>query len=453
MQFIANALGETGVLWAAVALFALTYVGMLTFGKYRPYIACGSAVLFILLGILPVSGGGGGPTLWTAIDWNVIMVIAGTMGTVIFFIESKMPARMADFLIDKSPNVMWAVILLSVFAGIISAFVDNVATTLMVAPIAVDISKKLNLSPVPMVISIAITSNLEGAATLVGDTTSILLGGAAGMNFNDFFYFKPEGFAHAGLGLFWVNQLALFAATLVLVLVFRKSKQEIHLEEQTKVTDYFPSFLLCATILTLIIVSMLPTEKVFPAIVTEHMNGIICMGYFLIGLVYYFAVKRDKAILKTCHQEMDYFTIFTLIGLFCVVSGLVASGAVELIGGAFAKLGGGNVFVIYTVIVWFSVFISAFVDNIPYVATMLPVVAVISSQLNIAPYVLYFGLLCGATLGGNLTPIGASANVAGLGILRKEGYEVKAGTFMKISVPYTLTAVMVGYVLVWLTWK
>ena len=125
------------------------------------------------------------------------------------------------------------------------------------------------------------------------------------------------------------------------------------------------------------------------------------------------------------------------------------------------SIGSGNLFVIYTLIVWASVFLSAFIDNIPYVAAMLPVASGIAATLSggdpklaaSASLVLYFGLLVGATLGGNLTPIGASANIAGLGILRKEGYEVKAGTFMKISVPFTLAAVVTGYLLVWLLWK
>lgn len=112
----------------------------------------------------------------------------------------------------------------------------------------------------------------------------------------------------------------------------------------------------------------------------------------------------------------------------------------------------GSVFLVYTVVVWMSVLLSAFIDNIPYTATMLSVMPVIAADLCIEPKLLYYGLLCGATLGGNLTPIGASANIAGIGILRKEGYEVKAGTFMKYGVPFTLAAVITGYLLIWLIW-
>jgi len=123
----------------ALIIFILTYVLLLSFAKYRHFIALSSAALFIILGILPIS------KVMSAIDWNVLLMIIGTMGVVNLFIESKMPSLLADKIIDKTPNVKWATVFLALFAGIISAFVDNVATVLMVAPIAVTISKKLNI--------------------------------------------------------------------------------------------------------------------------------------------------------------------------------------------------------------------------------------------------------------------------------------------------------------------
>lgn len=152
----------------AIVLFALTYVLMLIFSKYRPYIALGSALIFIVSGMLPLK------EIVPSLDFNVVLMIAGTMGLVALFIESKMPALLADIIMEKVPNVQIAVVALALFAGIISAFVDNVATVLMVAPVALEICKKLNLNPVPFIISIAVSSNLQGAATLVGDTTAIL---------------------------------------------------------------------------------------------------------------------------------------------------------------------------------------------------------------------------------------------------------------------------------------
>lgn len=414
----------------ALVLFAVTYVLLLALPKWRAYIAAYVGFLFMCLGILPWEN------FASAIDWNVLMIIAGTMGIVALFIESKMPALLADLLISKMPNVKWAVIALSLFAGLISAFVDNVATVLMVAPIALSISKKLKISPVPGIIAIAVASNLEGAATLVGDTTSIMLGSEAGMTFTDFFVMDGK------LGMFWIVQIAAVAATLYLLVLFRKDKQKIEHSERTEVKDFFPSFLLIAMLALLIGVSFIKEKPDVTA-------GIICMGLMGVGLVYTVIRRRNFTGVKETVKEIDFKTLLLLSGIFMIIGGLDAVGIINDISDLLVKASGGNVFALYSLLVWASVVISAFIDNIPYVATMLPVVTGIAATLGINPMVLYLGLLSGATLGGNLTPIGASANITAVGILRKEGYEVKTWQFMKISVPFTLIAVAVGYGLVW----
>lgn len=424
----------------ALVIFGLTYAGLLFFPNYRAYIALGSAAIFVIAGIVPVT------EVISSVDWNVIMMIAGTMGIVYLFIESKMPALLADLIIDRMPNVKWAIIALSLFAGIVSAFVDNVATVLMVAPVAVTIAKKLKISPVNAIIAIAISSNLQGAATLVGDTTSILLGGHAGMNFLDFFVYRGKP------GLFWVVQLGALVSTVVLLRLFRNDKAPISMEEKTTVEDFVPTFLLVGTVLLLIIASLMPKDWMSPFVVS-HINGLICIGVMLVGFVYDIVATKNSRRVRTAIMEIDYFTLLLLAGLFIVISGISRAGVIDEISKLFVRIAGNNPFVIYTLIVWVSVVLSAFIDNIPYVATMLPVAKGIALQLGIDPTLIYFGLLVGATLGGNLTPIGASANIAGLGILRKEGHDVKAATFMKISVPFTLAAVTTGYLLVWFIWS
>ncbi len=420
----------------ALVLFALTYIGLLVFGRYRAYTALISAALFVGLGILPIG------MVLNAVDWNVILMIAGTMGTVTLFIESRMPARLADMIIEKTPSVKWTIVALSLFAGIISAFVDNVATVLMVAPVALGIARKLKVSPVPSIIAIAISSNLQGAATLVGDTTSILLGGVAHIDFLGFFFLDGK------IGMFWIVEVAAIAATLVLLWMLRKENQPIKVNSREGVEDYFPTVLLVGTIVLLIVASFIP-EGSKPGIT----NGLICVALFAIGLLHRVFIKKDAVSAVRALKEIDYFTLLLLSGLFIVIGGITHAGVVDQISQLFVSISNDNVFLMYTLIVWSSVLLSAFIDNIPYVATMLPVVANIAQMMGISPYLLYFGLLSGATLGGNLTPIGASANIAGLGILRKEGYEVSAGTFMKMSVPFTLVAVTVGYVLIWLIWR
>jgi len=419
----------------ALVMFLTTYVLLLLLPKYRAHIALASAALFVILGILPVN------KVFFSINWNVIMMIAGTMGIVSLFIESKMPSLLADMLIARMPNVKWAIISLAFFAGIISAFIDNVATVLMVAPVALTISKKLGTSPVPSIIAIAISSNLQGAATLVGDTTSILLSGHANLDFLDFFIYRGKP------GMFWIVQFGALASMLVLLWVFRKEKQSIEVKDRIVVEDYFPSLLLLGTIILLILASFIPEENK-PAIT----NGLICVGLLVIGLIREIIRSRNLISLKRTLGEIDYFTLLLLMGLFIVIGGITEAGVVDEISQLFVKVSGNSVFLMYTLLVWASVLFSAFIDNIPYVATMLPVTSGIASLMGVDPTVLYFGLLAGATLGGNITPIGASANITGLGILKKEGYEVGVKEFMKISVPFTLAAVTTGYILVWLIW-
>ena len=414
-----------------ITLFILTYVIMLTLPKYRQYAAAAVAVVMVILGVVsPLEA-------VNAIDWNVIMMLAGTMGTVYLCIESKMPAMVRDMLVNKLKSVKLIFVALALFSGLVSAFIDNVATVLMVAPIALAIAKKFNVSPVNTVLTVAVSSNLQGAATLVGDTTSILLAGYAGMDFMDFFVTDGKP------GMFWVVQAGAVATIPILFWIFRKEKNRIETTEITKVTDFMPTYALLATVISLVIASFIPNK---PALT----NGLICVFFFIAVLRY--EVGRDEPV-ATGHDAVlaiDFDTLLLLSGLFVIIQAVTNVGLIDDISNAFVNIAGDNLFKIYTILVWFSVLVSAFIDNIPYVATMLPVVSGISAQLGLEPTLLYFGLLAGATLGGNITPVGASANIAAGGILKKEGYEISAGQFMRIGVPFTLVAVVAGYVLIWL---
>ena len=416
----------------AILLFAVTYVLMLAFSKYRPYIALASGLVFIVTKMLPAG------QILAAIDFNVLMMIAGTMGLVSLFIESKMPSLLADLVMEKVPNVRWAAVCLSLFAGVISAFVDNVATVLMVAPVALEICKKLKTNPVPFIISIAVSSNLQGAATLVGDTTAIMLGSYADMSFLDFFWYQGKP------SIFFAVELGAILSAVIIYFLFRKEKGAVSKENpRTQVTDYVPSVLLVGTIVLLIAASFIPNKP-------DITNGLICITLMVIGLAYNYSKKKTADAVLAPLKEIDFQTIGLLVGLFLMIGGITNRGVIDAAANLLAKLGGGNIFLLYTVIVWASVLISAFIDNIPYVATMLPVIQGLAATLGMDPSLLYFGLLSGATLGGNCTPIGASANIAGIGILRKDGHEVKNSDFFRIGIPFTLAAIVPAYIYFWL---
>ena len=415
----------------ALLIFIAVYALMLLLPTWRAAAALAAAAAFVLIGIVPVG------EVADAVDWNVLLMLAGTMGTVDLFIRSNMPNRLSDRLVSVLPSVKWLIIALALFAGLVSAFVDNVATVLMLAPVGLAISKKLNISPVQPILAIAVSSNLQGAATLVGDTTSILLAGHMGLDFMDFFVYRGRP------GMFWVVEAGALVTVPVMLVLFRREKGKLRADRLTPVTDYLPTWLLLGTVLSLIAASFIPNKP-------DITNGVICMVFFLVGLLLESRKSKEKSLTADVLKAIDYETLGLLAGLFIVIRGIERVGIIDELSRAISRMGGGSLFWTYTIIVWASVLISAFVDNIPYTATMLPVVGGVAASLGVNQAVLCFGLLTGATLGGNLTPVGASANIAACGILRREGYEVTTGQFVRIGVPFTLAAVLTGYVLVWL---
>ena len=420
-------------MFLALSIFIVMYIFLLALPKYRSYTAVITAVLFIVLGILPVKNA------LTAINYNVIMMLTGTMLIVELFIECDMPSYMAENLLKIVPNVQWAVVLLSLFSGIISAFVDNVATVLMVAPVGIEVCKKIKTNPVPVIISIAVSSNLQGAATLVGDATSILLGSYANLSFNDFFWFNGKP------GICFAVELGALLTIPVILFLFRHEKGKVNEEVTVKITDYTPTYFLIGMIISLIAASQFENKP-------ELTNGFICCGLALILIVIEAIKQKNIKVIPNTIITLDIETLLLLCGLFVVIEGITEAGVIEKIVEIFMNAGGDNVFVMYTLIVFVSVLVSAFIDNIPYVATMLPVVTGIAAMMGISPYLFDFGLLIGATLGGNITPVGASANIAGIGILRKNGYEVKNSDFFRIGIPFTLVAVLSGYLFLWFVW-
>jgi Na+/H+ antiporter NhaD/arsenite permease-like protein len=418
----------------AIILFVLMYVLIIFLPKYRMAAALGTAVLFMILGILPMSAAPG------AVNWNALMMMSGTMVIVDYFIGSGMPAKIADVLLEKSGNVRTVTIYMSLFAGLISAFIDNVATVLIVAPVAVAICRELKISPVPMVLSISVSSNLQGAATLVGDTTSIMLGAFANMDFMDFFWMNGRP------GIFFAVELGALLTVPVMFFLFRNDTEKITHTGKSRVKTMLPTILLLLMIALLITASFIPNK---PGIT----NGMICIGLAIVMIIA--DAVRMKNLENGWHAigSVDYQTLLLLLGLFLVIEGVTQAGVIDLLADLIISVGGNNKFLLYTVIVWGSVLISAFIDNIPYVATMLPVLSGIAARTGIEPCLLFFGLMTGATLGGNITPIGASANITGVGILRKEGHEVSFGQFARIGIPFTFVAVMGGYLMIWAIWS
>lgn len=304
----------------ALLIFIAVYALMLLLPTWRAAAALAAAAAFVLIGIVPVGEVAG------AVDWNVLLMLAGTMGTVDLFIRSNMPNRLSDRLVSVLPSVKWLIIALALFAGLVSAFVDNVATVLMLAPVGLAISKKLNISPVEPILAIAVSSNLQGAATLVGDTTSILLAGHMGLDFMDFFVYRGRP------GMFWVVEVGALVTVPVMLVLFRREKGKLRTDRLTPVTDYLPTWLLLGTVLSLIAASFIPNKP-------DITNGVICMVFFLVGLLLESGKSKEKSLTADVLKAIDYETLGLLAGLFIVIRGIERVGIIDELSRAISRHG------------------------------------------------------------------------------------------------------------------
>ena len=391
-----------------------------------------------------------------AINWNVMGIFVGTLFLADVFMKSKVPAWLAELIVLKSPNTAVSLLLICLMTGIISAFVENVATVLIVAPIALALARKLKLNPVGIMIAIAVSSNLQGAATLIGDPPSMLLGGYTGMNFFDFFIYKGR------LSIFFAIELGALVSFLVLYFLFREFRQKPEIDLEEKVSSWVPTILLVALIFLLAGASFVPesaysrffgafdaTGRLGTALI-PNIPGLVCLVFGLIALLY--EKFANKASLRRNIRGVDWDTTFFLMAIFVLVTSLTAAGWIEAASVFLSSLIGSNLLFGFLVMVGVSVLLSAFIDNVPYLAAMLPVAQAVSVNLGIEPSLLLFGLLIGASLGGNVTPIGASANIVACGLLKKEGHPVDFPTFMRIGIPFTLAAVIPAAAFLWFVW-
>lgn len=413
-------------------IFILAYVLFIVFPTRRMSVAVAGALVLVVTGVLsPLEAA-------QAINWNVMGIFVGTLAVADVFMESRMPAFIAEAIINKAKNTAWAVLLICAMTGFISAFVENVATVLIVAPIALSLARKLKINPVNMMIGIAISSNLQGTATLIGDPPSMLLGGYAKMTFMDFFFY------HGRPSIFFAVELGALVSFFVLYAFFRSLRQKENLRLTEKVLSFFPTVLLAGLIVLLALSSFFDTGF-------SYLAGILCM---IAGIV---AILWRKFIFKggvrATLRALDWDTTFFLAGVFVLVGAMTHTGWIDRTAEFLSSLVGSNIFLGYTLLVFVAVFVSAFVDNVPFLAAMLPVAISMAERLGVSPSLFLFGLLVGASLGGNITPIGASANIVACGLLKKEGYKVGFWQFAKMGLPFTLAAVAAAYLFVWFVWS
>ena len=440
-----------------LGIAVLMYVLVIAFQEKKVWFTSIAAAAVILLGIIlpgqifPIEGMANGSALYLRsyalthsigeiINWNVILIYLGSMTIAALFLYSNVPARIADSIINSSKNTGFAIVLILAMTGIISIFVENVATVLVMAPIALALCKKLKMNPTYFMIGLAVMSNLEGTATLVGDPPSMIFAAYAGYNFNDFF-------VHAGkLSIFFIIQAGLLVGCVYFYCFFAKIGKEKIQVEKTNVISWVPFIILLAMIFGLATVSFIPVEL-------PYLSGLLVLALGIISLLWFhFSQKKTMKDVWELVKGLDWETIFFLLGIFVVVGAIQEIGLLEDFALLLAKMCGGSELLAYIVILAVSVIISGFVDNVPYIIAMLPVADSMAVTMGINKELLMFALLIGSCLGGNLTPFGASANVVSMGIVKKEGYPMKFSGWLKVAVPFTVLTTGVAALVLWLLW-
>ena len=430
-----------------LALALVMYALVIAFQDKKVVWSLAAALIAVALGtVFPASvfeGSGRAYAIthsfFELINWNVLMIYIGSMIIAALFIYSKAPSRAADSIIKISPSAGVAIILILAMTGIISIFVENVATVLVMAPIALALCKKLKLNPANFMMGLAVMSNLEGTATLVGDPPSMIFASFAGYTFNDFFVHGSK------ISIFFFIQTGLVVGCLFFYFIFRNAKEKIEVEE-TKVISFVPTALLLLMIVGLALVSFLKIEFAFA-------SGSYVLALGLIGLAWHFvSQKKSAGEIWELVKGLDWETIFFWIGIFVVVGALSESGLLLDFAAFLSRVTGGSKLGAFVLILLVSIILSGFIDNVPYIIVMLPVAASLAKSVGSAPELYMFALLVGSCLGGNLTPYGASANVVAMGIIKKEGKPMNFASWLKLGLPFTLLTTGASALLLWAVW-
>lgn len=371
----------------------------------------------------------------SGINWATIIFIAGMM----VMVEGMAKAGFFRWLcltIAKAVKykVMPILVTFMIMSAVLSMFIDSITVILFLAAVTVELSQLLKFSPVPMVLAEIFCANLGGSATMCGDPPNIIIGTALGYSFADFL-------TNTGL----IAGIALIA---IIIFFFFAFKKELTANKDEKIDpSTFPNpgdaienkkDFIVSTIIFIVAIVLLVTHA--QTGLTVAFIGVVIA---LITLITSF--KHIGVILK----KVDYKTLLFFVGLFVVVGGLEQTGVLEMIASFIEKVCGGNVFAMVLIIMWISAIASAFVDNIPFAATMVPVIkSLAATTVGAELPVLAYALSVGTDIGGSATPIGASANVVGTSVISKAGHPVGWGKYCKTAIPATAIVIIIAMIVI-----
>ncbi len=415
----------------AIVIFVIVYVFISNEKVNKTIIVLLGASIYVIFGIISQENA------YAAIDWNVIFLLIGMMITVgitkqtgVFQYIAIKTAKLAR------GNPQKILILLSLITAILSAFLDNVTTILILTPVTILITVELGVSPIPFIIAQAIASNIGGTATLVGDPPNIMIGSAANLSFNDFL----------------VNLLPIVVAILFVFLLFMYffTGKNMHVtnERKARIMDLDEDKAIENK--NLLIKSLIVLSIVIIGFLTHEAMNLEASTIALFGASLLMLLTGSHEIDKF-FQEVEWGTIFFFFGLFIMVGGLVELGIIKSLSILMLKITANNVEKTTYLILWLSGVLSAFVDNIPYVATIIPLIQNMGHHLGteaIRP--IWWSLSLGACLGGNGTLIGASANVLAVGLARKSGYKISFWDFTKYGLIITFVSLIMSTLFLYL---
>ncbi len=414
----------------SISLVVLCYVLLVFKHRIRlssAAISCGTAALLVLFGT--VLGFFGPVEALKSINLNVLAVFWGAMNISHVFATSGAPAWIGEKTLKKVKTQAGAIIVLATIAAVISAFVENVATVIILIPIAKEVAKRTKSSMIPYVVAIAVASTMEGCVTMIGDSQSIILALNTGMSFNDFFWFQGRP------GIAFLFIIATIAAFVLLWHMLRDMRKPLAFKEEGRGRlDIKPTLLLIGFISAMALSQPLHV----PIWIISIIAGFAAL-----------ALSRDP---KLALRGFSWETMFFIASIFVVVASLNASGVLNDVAGIVSAASMDNSFVAVAIITWFSVLASAFIDNVPYVTMMIPICISTAAEIGCSQWLLLFGMMVGACLGGNISPIGTTANVAAYGILEKEGEPITFGKFTKIALPVTLVSVAAAFAALLVIW-
>ncbi len=370
----------------------------------------------------------------SGINWATIIFIAGMM----VMVEGMAKAGFFQWLcmklaklVNYKPIPLFIVFM--VMSAVLSMFIDSITVILFLAAVTVELAKLLKINPVPMILSEIFCANLGGSATMCGDPPNIIIGTSLGYAFSDFL-------TNTGV----IAGAALVVVILYFFLVYRKALTQEEGQEIDPSTIPDPKdaitnkkdFVISSVIFACAVVMLI-----------THAQTHLTVAFIgaVVAVVTLAASGRDAIILI---KKVDYKTLLFFIGLFMVVGGLEQTGILELIAGFIGKVSGGNTKIMIAIIIWVSAIASAFVDNIPFAATMIPVIKSLAAATNVDLSVLAWALSMGTDIGGSATPIGASANVVGTSVAAKNGHPIGWGEYCKTAAPATIIVVLISMVLI-----